>query len=110
ATWTLGAAILFAIAPSASYRMSCRERSVASRRPLIFAVTVGVAFAIINVIGALVLRRIPVLGDDVAMTTGRVEDGPVLVLVVALCAGAAEELFFRIGLFQILPPRWAPSI
>lgn len=110
--WCLGALALLLWARPAPRRgptwdERLGERLGARRHPVGFAVAVGAAFAIVSLIGALVLLALPFLGGGVSLATGRVDDGPLLVFLVALVTGAAEELFFRVGLLRLLPARSA---
>ena len=111
AVWCLGALALgrwarpTPHAPTWDERLG--ERLGDRRHPLGFAIAVGAAFALASLIGALALLALPFLGDDVSLATGRVDDDPLLVFVVALVTGATEELFFRVGLLRLLPPRSA---
>jgi membrane protease YdiL (CAAX protease family) len=82
ATWAVGA---FASGP-----VPLGERAVV--RPLL----VGVGLAGVFVHGALIVRELPVLDDQIAAVTAyAVRGSGPLVAVVTLLTGAAEELFFR---------------
>jgi len=76
------------------------ERAVV--RPLV----VGLLLAGVFVLGALIVRELPALHDQIAAVTAYADrgSGPVVV-AVTLVTGAAEELFFR-GAVYARMPRW----
>ena len=84
--------------------VGCRTR----RRPGLPAILIGVGLAAVFVLGALVVRGIPALGDavDGVLTYARQGVGP-LVVFVAVVNGIAEELFFRGAMFAAVPARAA---
>ena len=106
--WIAGWLALVTLTPRQDRRAFSRDRSTGQRHPLAFTIAVGIAFAVVSLFGALLLRELPVFGDDVSGTTSRVMDSPVAVFMVALGTGVAEELFFRLGLSRLLPYRWFP--
>jgi len=92
ATWAVGA---FASGP-----VPLGDRAVV--RPLL----VGVVLAGVFVLGALIVRELPVLDDQVAAVTAyAVRGSGPLVAVVTLVTGAAEELFFRGAVFGRMAQR-----
>ncbi|WP_160160299.1 CPBP family intramembrane glutamic endopeptidase [Tsukamurella paurometabola] len=118
ATWLIGGIVVVAAAsttrPPDTTEPSVRFLLRALRQPptrmqgfpVAAAVAVGLAFAIVCVIGALTLLRFPWTAQWVsaALTTARGDAA--IVFSVALATGAAEEVFFRIGLRSVLPARW----
>lgn len=75
-------------------------------RPVLQAVGLGLALAGVFVVGGLVVRELPYLGDRVAGVLDYAGEGslPVLLLVAAV-NGIAEELFFRGALYAAIPGR-----
>jgi membrane protease YdiL (CAAX protease family) len=71
-------------------------------------IVVGRALAALFVLGALLVREVPVLDDavDGVLTYARRGSGP-LVLLVTITNGIAEELFFRGALYAAVPARSA---
>ncbi len=90
AVWTIGA---FASGPLHLGRI---VRDDLHSRPVVQPLIIGAALAGVFVLGALVVREIPWLADQVRGVLGFATEGylPVLVLVTTL-NGIAEELFFR---------------
>lgn len=88
--WTVGA---FASGPLHLGRIVRRDLH---SRPVVQPLVLGAALAGIFVLGALVVREIPWLAEQVRGVLGFATEGylPVLVFVTAL-NGIAEELFFR---------------
>ena len=102
AVWTAGA---FASGPLHLGRVG---RVPDASRPVLPAILIGVALAGVFVVGALVVRESPALGDavDGVLTYARQGVGPV-VLLVTVANGIAEELFFRGAMFAAVPARAA---
>ena len=102
AVWTAGAFV------SGPLHLGRVGRVPDARRPVLPAVLIGVALAAVFVIGSLVVREIPALGDavDGVLTYARQGVGPVVVLVT-VANGIAEELFFRGAMFAAVPGRAA---
>ena len=66
----------------------------------------GAGMAAVFVLGALVVREIPVLDDQVAAVTAyAVRGSGPLVFAVTLLTGAGEELFFRGAVYGRVPVR-----
>ncbi len=97
AIWTLGA---FASGPLHLGRVGTGEHA---SRPVLQPVLSGLALAGVFVVGALAVREIPVLADQVRSVTGYAAEGslPLLVLITIL-NGIAEELFFRGALYAAI--------
>lgn len=90
ATWAGGAL--------ASGPVELGERTVL--RPLL----VGAGLAGVFLLGALVLREVPLLEDQVSAVTAYADRGAgPLIVAVTLVTGLAEELFFRGSLYAAAP-------
>ena len=98
--WTIGA---FASGPLHLGRIGSEERAA---RPVVQPVLIGLALAGVFTVGALVVREVPFLADQVRSVTGYADAGsiPLLLLITAL-NGVAEELFFRGALFAAIGRR-----
>lgn len=88
--WTVGA---FASGPIHLGRITVKDMQV---RPIVQPIVLGAALAGVFVVGALVVREIDWLADQVRGVLGFATEGylPVLIVVTAI-NGVAEELFFR---------------
>jgi membrane protease YdiL (CAAX protease family) len=88
--WTVGA---FASGPLHLGRIEVRDMPV---RPVLQPILIGAGLVGVFVVGALVVRQIGPLADQVRGVLGFATEGslPVLVVITAL-NGIAEELFFR---------------
>jgi membrane protease YdiL (CAAX protease family) len=73
-------------------------------RPLLIPLAYGVLLSLVFVAGALVVRQVPWLDDQVRHVLDHANEGsiPLLVLVTAV-NGVAEELFFRGALYAATP-------
>ena len=73
-------------------------------RPVLQPVAIGLSLAGVFVVGALVVREIPWLSDQVEKVLGFATEGtlPILVVVTAV-NGVAEELFFRGAAYAAIP-------
>jgi hypothetical protein len=130
ATWLIGGLAVIAVAGAMPTRASPPSRSswrppdvtdpssrvlpLALRQPpsrmaghpVVAAVAVGMAFATVCVVGALALLRIPLTSEWVSSALTTAHGDAAIVFSVALVTGAAEEVFFRIGLRSVIPTRW----
>ena len=98
--WTVGA---FVSGPLHLGRIARRDRLV---RPWATPVAVGLALAGLFVVGALVVREIPFLGDQVSSVLDYADQGSLPLLVaITLVNGIAEELFFRGAAYAAIPRR-----
>ncbi len=90
AVWTVGALVS---GPLHLGRIAVRDMEV---RPIVQPLLLGAALAGVFVVGALVVREIEPLADQIRNVLGFASEGylPVLVVVTAV-NGVAEELFFR---------------
>ncbi len=74
------------------------------RRPVVSAIITGAALAAVFVVGALVVRNIPVLSDRVEGVLDFARDGSwPIVLLLTVANGVAEEVFFRGAVQPALP-------
>lgn len=90
AVWAVGA---LASGPLHLGRITVGEKS---RRPILTPIAIGAALAGVFVVGGLVVRDIPYLGDQVKGIIEYANQGSLPILVViTLINGVAEELFFR---------------
>jgi membrane protease YdiL (CAAX protease family) len=96
--WTVGA---FASGPLHLGRIGTGE---VTRRPVVTPILLGLTLAGIFVVGALIVREIPFLDDQVRSVLDHADQGsgPLLVLVTAV-NGIAEELFFRGAAYAAVP-------
>jgi membrane protease YdiL (CAAX protease family) len=96
--WTAGA---FASGPLHLGRIASAE---GHRRPVVTPILLGLGLAGVFVAGALIVREIPFLDDQVRSVLDHADQGsgPLLVLVTAV-NGIAEELFFRGAAYAAVP-------
>ena len=104
AVWAVGA---FASGPLHLGRLGTGTAATpgsAGRRPVLTPVVLGLALAGVFVVGALVVRQVPLLDDQVRSVVDHADQGswPLLVLVTAV-NGVAEELFFRGAAYAAIP-------
>ena len=96
--WAVGAV---ASGPLRLGRIQFRGRA---RRPVLTPLLVGLALAGIFVLGALLVRELPVLGEQVRAVLGFAVEGPLaLLLAITVINGVAEELFFRGAVYEVAP-------
>lgn len=96
--WTVGA---FVSGPLHLGRIARRDRLV---RPWATPIAVGLALAGLFVVGALVVREIPFLDDQVSSVLDYADQGSLPLLVaITLVNGIAEELFFRGAAYAAIP-------
>jgi len=102
AVWTVGA---FASGPLHLGRIGHpAEPDLAAPRPVVQPLLIGAALALVFVLGAFVVREIPWLDDQVSNVLAHAQEGSGLVLlVVTMMNGIAEELFFRGALYAAIP-------
>lgn len=101
ATWTVGA---FASGPLYLGRIADPARQDHLRRPVAGAVVLGLLLAGVFVLGALVVRQVPVVDRQISSVLDHADQGvtPVLLLITVV-NGVAEELFFRGALYAAVP-------
>ena len=100
--WAVGA---FASGPIHLGRVGIDESAAA--RPIVQPILIGAGLAIVFVVGAFIVRLIPPLADQVRAVLDFAGEGssPVLLLLVTVLNGIAEELFFRGALYASIPNR-----
>ena len=104
AVWAAGA---FASGPLHLGRVS--RPADAAGRPVLAPVAIGLLLAAVFVVGALVVREIPVLGGQVAGVLQHADQGSLLLLTgIAVVNGVAEELFFRGAAYAAVPHHPVP--
>lgn len=108
AIWTIGGLMVIRMrGADPAVRTRSRARAVAT------SALAGTVFALACLVGALVLWSIPGTRTWVAGALETARSAPaVVVLLVALLAGAGEEVFFRLALPRLLsgPLRWVIPI
>jgi len=98
AVWTLGA---FASGPLHLGRIGTAELRP---RPVVAPVVIGLLLAAVFVAGALVVRQVPGLADQVRDVLAHAQKGSApLVLLSTVAVGASEELFFRGAAYAAIP-------
>jgi membrane protease YdiL (CAAX protease family) len=99
AVWTVGA---FASGPLHLGRIAAGDDLL--RRPVLTPLLLGLGLAGAFVVGALLVREIPFLDDQVSSVLDHADQGswPLLVLITAV-NGVAEELFFRGAAYAAIP-------
>ena len=99
--WTVGA---FASGPLYLGRVARAGALDDLRRPVVGAIGLGLALAAVFVVGALVVRQVPVIDGQISSVLAHADRGvtPLLVLITAV-NGVAEELFFRGALYAAIP-------
>ena len=98
AVWAIGA---FASGPLHLGRMTHRAEL---RRPVLTPIAVGLLLVAVFVIGALVVRQVPFLGRQVSSVLDFADEGSLLLLtVITVVNGIAEELFFRGAVYAAVP-------
>ncbi len=103
--WTVGA---FASGPIHLGRVGIDETAAA--RPIVQPLLIGAGLSVVFVVGAFIVRLIPPLADQVRAVLDFAGEGsePVLLLLVTVLNGIAEELFFRGALYASIPGRQVP--
>jgi membrane protease YdiL (CAAX protease family) len=96
--WVAGA---FASGPLHLGRVDTRD---GLRRPVVLPVVVGLGLGAVFVVGALVVRQVDFLHDQVRDVVDHADRGSLpLVVLVTLVNGVAEELFFRGAAYAAIP-------
>jgi membrane protease YdiL (CAAX protease family) len=92
AVWTVGA---FASGRLHLGRVSTGEDHP-TRRPVLVPIALGLALAAVFTVGALLVREVSFLDDQVRSVVDHADQGsPVLLVGITAVNGVAEELFFR---------------
>ena len=105
---TFGLAAVWAVGAFASGRLHLGRIAYAGglRRPVVGPVVLGVLLVLLFVVGALVVRNVPFLADQVQHVLDHADQGSLPILVViTLVNGIAEELFFRGAAYAAIPSR-----
>jgi uncharacterized protein len=102
--WTVGA---FASGPLHLGRIGHpAEPDLMAPRPVVQPLLLGALLAVVFVLGAFVVREIPWLDEQVSKVLAHTGQGSaLLLLVVTITNGIAEELFFRGALYAAIPHR-----
>jgi membrane protease YdiL (CAAX protease family) len=102
--WTAGA---FASGPLHLGRVGHpAEPDLMAPRPVVQPLVIGGLLAAVFVVGAFIVREIPWLDEQVSKVLAHADQGSaVLLLVVTVTNGIAEELFFRGALYAAIPRR-----
>jgi CAAX protease family protein len=96
--WTVGAVA------SGPLRLGRVGYPGAGRRPVVAPILIGLGLGAVFVVGAVVVRQIPRLEAAVTGVLAFPREGSwLLVLLVAVVNGTAEELFFRGALYAAVP-------
>jgi membrane protease YdiL (CAAX protease family) len=79
-------------------------------RPVLQPILIGAGLSIVFVVGAFIVRLIPPLADQVRAVLDFAGEGssPLLLLIVTVLNGIAEEMFFRGALYASIPRRQVP--
>jgi len=102
AVWTVGSLLS---GPLHLGRITWEDRA---KRPVITGAATGVALGGVFLLGGLVVRDIPVVAERITRVLEYTNHGPLLLIVlIAVVNGVAEELFFRGALYTALG-RWYP--
>lgn len=97
AVWAVGAVLS---GPLHLGRITWRNRST---RPVVTGATVGLALGTVFLLGGVVVRNIPPVAERITRVLEYTNHGPMLLIVlIALVNGVAEELFFRGALYTSL--------
>jgi membrane protease YdiL (CAAX protease family) len=102
--WTVGA---FASGPLHLGRIGHpAEPDLIAPRPVVQPLLVGALLAALFVVGAFIVREIPWLDEQVSKVLAHTGQGSaLLLLIVTVTNGIAEELFFRGALYAAIPRR-----
>lgn len=100
--WTVGA---FASGPLHLGRIGHpAEPDLMAPRPVLAPLLVGVGLALVFVVGAFIVRELPWLLEQVQKVLRHTQQGDaVLLLLVTVVNGIAEELFFRGAMYAAIP-------
>lgn len=103
ATWLLGA---FLAGPLHLGRAHTRA-GTAYARPVLQSLVLGALLLGVFLVGALLVAQVPVLRGPVDELLDHARHGAlVLVLLITVSNGIAEEVFFRGALYGAIPQRW----
>jgi membrane protease YdiL (CAAX protease family) len=98
AVWVVGALV------SGRLHLGRTVRREAEVRPWGMPIAIGLALALVFVVGGLVVREIPFVVDQVRTVLDHADQGNLVLLIVITAAnGVAEELFFRGAVYAAIP-------
>jgi hypothetical protein len=101
ATWTIGGLL------SGPLHLGYVPHRGVLRRPVVTPIVTGLLAAAVFLLGALIVREIPPLRDYVETVLAHARSGSILlVTLVTLANGAAEEVFFRGALYAAIGRRY----
>lgn len=83
------------------------RRLTSWRYSIWLSLLIGGAFACICLAGAFIIADQEIFAAGIAGAASKADSRPVLVLGIAMITGAAEELFFRIGLMRLWNSNYA---
>ncbi len=102
-TMALAAAWAFGALLSGPVHLGCIRWRGRNQRPVITGLTIGLLLGAAFVAGGLVAREIPPVAERITRVLEYANHGPLLLIVViTLVNGLAEELFFRGALYTAL--------
>jgi uncharacterized protein len=100
ATWTAGGLL------SGPLHLGYATFRGALRRPIVTGLVIGVVASAVFIVGALVVREVPLLHDYVESLLAHARRGSLpLIALITLLNGVAEEIFFRGALFAAIGRR-----
>jgi len=95
--WTLGSLL------SGPLHLGRTAWRTNAKRPVITGAVTGLVVGAVFLLGGLVVRHIPAVADPITNVLEYTNHGPLLLLVlIAMVNGVAEELFFRGALYSAL--------
>jgi uncharacterized protein len=81
-----------------------------NKRPVLSGLAIGLLLGGLFVVGGLIVRRIDALAEPITRVLQFADQGSLLlVVVITLVNGVAEELFFRGALYTVLQ-KWHPVL
>jgi membrane protease YdiL (CAAX protease family) len=112
--WTLLLAVVWAVGAFASGPLHLgrvgrpEEPDLAAPRPVVQPILIGAVLSVVFVLGAFVIKAVPLFDDNLSPFIERVlehanQGAPVILLVVTVVNGIAEELFFRGAMYAAIP-------
>jgi len=97
AVWTVGSLL------SGPLHLGRTARQDRAARPVVTGIVTGLALGGLFLLGGLVVRNIPPIAERITRVLEYTNHGPLLLIVlIALVNGIAEELFFRGALYTAL--------
>lgn len=104
ATFALAAVWVVGSLASGPLHLGRVARGDRRRRPVLGPILLGLGLAAVFVGGALIVRELPMLGDQVRSVLSFAQEGPwPVLLVITLVNGIAEEMFFRGAVYEAAP-------